>query len=296
VGLMPGSALVMLVQWRDFRRHDPARRSPPTVHLAGATLHGLAAVRRWGIAVARPGRPRIREDVGLKLVPEAQSQATEFNPDWPLAVSETDLEGELVKDRVLRRDELQVRRRFFKGLAKLVKETKSLAPSRGGGFLLAPHYWFVGTLLWTDPDGGDEAEGDALRPLGPPLRSVWDPRVRQYLHHVLRALHVDAIYLEDGIGPKKLEKVLRAAFELHDIHGGRRRAEDRHFIGIPKVRVVIHDFAPGNPFTLENYPEPKFDDMTRSRILHVFKDRGDAEETVDAPFDYSWQPEPMLVG
>jgi hypothetical protein len=295
--LMPGLFAILALQWWEFRRSDPGRRQPLPVHLAGEPFMMAAGrIARMGFRVVPPGVPRKAEHVGLALVSKYESEALEFNPQWPLKVCLADLDGKVIPDRVARRDELQVRRRFFKALATLVKETKSLAPSRGGGFLIAPHYWFLGSVLWTDPERNPEEDGEALRPLGPPYRQVFDARVRQYLHRTLRALQIDAIYLEDGLGHRKLEKVLRNAFELHDIHGGRRRAEDHHFEGLPKVRVVIHDYAPGNPFALEDYPEPKFDDMTRSRILHVFKDRGEHEELVDAPFDFSWEPSPMLVG
>jgi hypothetical protein len=113
---------------------------------------------------------------------------------------------------------------------------------------------------------------------------------------MLRALEVDLIYVEHGVGHRKLEKVLRAAAELYDVHGGRRRAEEHHFRGVPKVRVMIHEYAPGNPFRSDAYPEPKFDDVSRFRVLHVFKDRGGEEERVEPPFDFSWEPSPLSIG
>ena len=58
---------------------------------------------------------------------------------------------------------------------------------------------------------------------------------------------------------------------------------------------MIHDYSPGNQFESETYPEPKFDDVSRFRVLHIFRDRGESEETVDAPFDYSWEPMPLSL-
>lgn len=291
--LLPGVAAVLAYLWLDFRRNDPARVSPPVVHLAGGDGNCLAAVRRWGFDLAL-GR-RTGHHIGLTVVPEDQSQAAEFQPNWPLNVSRSDLDGTLVKERVARRDELLLRRQFFKALAKLVKKAKAATPTRGGGYLIAPQYWFITGILWADPEHGAEADEDSLRPLGPTYRRSIPVRARQYFHRVLTATQIDAIYLEDGVGHRKLEKVLRAALELYDIHGGRRRAEDHHFHGLPNIRVVIHDYAPGNPFHLEEYPEPKFDDVSRSRVLHIFKDRGDSEELMDAPFDFSWEPMPLTV-
>ena len=81
--------------------------------------------------------------------------------------------------------------------------------------------------------------------------------------------------------------------ELYDVHGGTRKAEELHFRGLPKVRVMIHDYEPGNPFRSEDYPEPKFDDLSRVRVLHLFRDRGGEEEEVEQPFDFSWTPAPV---
>jgi hypothetical protein len=111
---------------------------------------------------------------------------------------------------------------------------------------------------------------------------------------VLRSIQVDLLYIEDGVRYKAFERVLRAALELYDVHAGRKRAEDLHFRGIPKVRVMIHEYAPGKPYeTGSDYPEPKFTDLTRLRILHVFKDRGESEERVEPPADFSWEPQPL---
>ena len=77
---------------------------------------------------------------------------------------------------------------------------------------------------------------------------------------------------------------------------GKRKAEESHFRGLPKVRVMIHDYEPGNPFQSEDYPEPKFDDLSRVRVLHIFRDRGAHEELIDQPFDFSSTPAPAPVG
>jgi hypothetical protein len=294
--LTPGLAIVAVQQWWEFRRNDPARVQPPLVHLHNATPAALAAIRRWGYDFAFPTRPKPRAAVGLTLVHPEASQATEFQPRWPLAVSLQDLQGEIVKERVARRDELQMRRTFFRGLTTIVKQAIAAAPSEGGGYLIVPHFWFINTVLWADPEKGDQPDEDTLRPLGPSFRKHLNPRARQYFHRVLRATQIDAIFLEDGVGHRKLEKVLRNLLELYDIHGGRRVAQEQHFQGLPEIRVVIHDYSPGNPFQMDDYPEPKFDDVSRSRVLHIFKDRGDSEETQDVPFDFSWEPSPMAIG
>ena len=156
----------------------------------------------------------------------------------------------------------------------------------GGGFWLAPHWWFVDGIGREDADANPD---DSAPPLvGPPYHRAIPARARQHAHAFLRATQIDMIFVEDGVTFKNLERVLRVVTELFDVHGGRRRAEDFHFRGVPKVKVMIHDYEPGNPFRSDLYPEPKFDDLSRVRVLHVFRDRGGHEELVDPPFDMSW--------
>jgi hypothetical protein len=88
--------------------------------------------------------------------------------------------------------------------------------------------------------------------------------------------------------------VLRQLFEVFDMHAGKRKIEDHHFRGIPKIRVMLHDYAPGSRFQATGYPEPTFDDLSRARVMHIFKDRGEQEELDEVPFDFSWEPAPAL--
>ncbi len=300
--LVPGIVLMGVYQLFRFRRMDPTRRDPLTVRVDSTdqptrVLAGKI-IRRWSVRTAfAPAAEVDSPHVGLRLVPAAQSEATEFDPQWPLKVALDDLRGEVVKERVVRRDEIQLRRRFLKGLAKLLKQSAQIVPEEGGGFWIAPHWWFVETLLWEAPLKGEAAEQGAttLRPVGPTFEKLFGPRVRQHVHAILRATQIDLIYLEDGVNPRKLEKVLRQLLELYDVHGGKRRAEDNHFQGIPKVRVMFHEYSPGNEFRSEVYPEPKFDDVSRFRVMHVFRDRDESEETVEPPFDFSWEPSPLAL-
>ena len=300
--LVPGLVVLGVYQLVRFRRIDPTRRDPLTVRIdttADRPTRSMAArlVRRWGFRSAFAPVPDTgSRPVALRLVSTGQSEATEFDPRWPLKVAMDDLAGTVVKERVARRDEIQLRRRFLKCLAKLLKQSSQLVPEDGGGFWIAPQWWFVETLLWEAPVKGKSHDGGAvLRPVGPSFEKLFGPRVRQHVHAILRSTQIDLIYLEDGVSPRKLEKVLRELFELYDVHGGRRRAEDHHFQGIPKVRVMFHDYSPGNEFRSESYPEPKFDDVSRFRVMHVFRDREESEETVDAPFDFSWEPSPLAI-
>lgn len=288
--------LVVAVSWLvAATRTDPARRAPTTVSVAGGTPAGrraaAARVRRWGFATRSAAD---NATAGIVLVPPGRSEATEFDPAWPLKVCAADLDGDGVRDRLARRDEIQLRRQFFRGLGKLFRKASAYKGPGGGGFWFAPHWWFIECLGRDDTDGGGEASPPMV---GPPYSRVLPVRCRQHLHAVLRATRVDMFFVEDGVGYRKLEKVVRVLMELYDVHGGRRAAEELHFRGLPKVRVMIHDYEPGNPFRSAHYPEPKFDDLSRVRVLHVFRDRGGEEELVEPPFDFSFTPAPAgLVG
>lgn len=295
--LVPGMVLVGAVWFATAWRSDPARQSPPTVHVSGSGLNdrrrAAESLRTWGWKVRM--QPALRESgtVGIELVPPIESEAEEFDPRWPLRLSQEDLAAGMVRSRLERRDEIQVRRQFFRGLAKLFKRAGSFKGPGGGGYWLAPHWWFIDGLARDDSDGGDE---DAPPPLvGPPFHRTLPARSRQHFYRVLRATQVDMIFVEDGISYRKLEKVLRVLLELFDVHGGQRKAEEQHFRGLPKVRVMIHEYEPGNPFQSELYPEPKWDELSRVRVLHIFRDRGGHEEEVEPPYDFSWTPAPVSM-
>jgi hypothetical protein len=296
--LVPGLLIVVGLRLLAARRNDPARRTDPTAHVGGtdpaAVRRAGAAIRAWGWQVRTTPAPRQPGQIGVTVVGQEQSEATEFDPRWPLKVSPADLEAGAVKQRLDRRDEIQVRRQLFRGLQKMFKRASAFKGPAGGGFWLAPHWWFVDGIGREDADANPE---DSAPPLvGPPYHRAIPTRARQHAHALLRATHVDMIFVEDGVTFKNLERVLRVLAELYDVHGGKRKAEDLHFRGLPKVKVMIHDYEPGNPFRSDAYPEPKFDDLSRVRVLHVFRDRGGHEERVEPPFDFSWTPAPALTG
>ncbi len=296
---VPGLVVVVGLRLWAGRRTDPARRTPPTAHLGGdrpaAELKRAAALlagRGWSVRLA-PDAPR-PGDVALELVTPDRSEATEFEPHWPLKVGLDDLADPRVRERLARRDEVQLRRQALRGLATLFKKAAADRGPRGGGYWFAPHWWFITGLDREDPHAGRKDQPTPPRPVGPPFHRVFGPRVRQHFHAVFRAVEVDMVFVEDGVGHRTVEKVLRVLFELYDVHAGRRRAEDHLFRGLPKVRVMVHDYAPGRPFKTDRYREPQFDDLSRARVLHIFRDTGGHEAPTEAPFDISWEPSPAL--
>src|SRR5205823_6770982 len=105
--------------------------------------------------------------------------------------------------------------------------------TRGGcGYWLSPHFWFV-TGLMRDAGASDETNESDLSEdailsgsVGPPYHRVFPRAVRHHLFDVLRATQIDLIFIEDGVRFKRLRRVLRALFEVYDVHGGRRPAEE----------------------------------------------------------------------
>lgn len=292
---MPGLFVVIGLWLLGARQNDPAKRTGPCAHVNGTDMASVRraanVIRTWGWKVRTAPAARERRQVGIVVVVQEQSEATEFDPRWPLKVSVADLVEGKVKQRLDRRDEIQVRRQLFRGLQKLFKQASIFKGPSGGGFWLAPQWWFMDTMAHDD---ADNPEDSTPLQVGPPYNRMLPVRARQHAHAVLRATQVDMIFVEDGVSFKNLERVFRVITELYDVHGGKRRAEELHFRGLPKVKVMIHDYEPGNPFRSDLYPEPKFDEMSRVRVLHIFRDRGGHEEWVEPPFDFSWSPAPAL--
>lgn len=298
--MVPGIVAAAWLRLGSGQRSDPARRTAPEVFLqsdqpADAGKRAALAVKGWGWTVrvgTKDAKSRAGE-VSIELVACDKSEATEFDPSWPLKVGRDDLSTGLVRDRLVRRDEVQLRRHLFRGLAVLLKRAAAERQEKGGGYWFAPHWWFLGGLDREEPGRGDR--GSPPRQVGPPFHRVFGHRVRQHFHQVFRAVQIDMIFIEDGVSHRSFAKVLRSVFELYDVHGGKRRAEDVTFVGIPKVRVMVHEYAPEKPARPPaGYRESHFDELSRARVLHVYRDTGGHEAEADTPFDTSWEPSPAL--
>jgi hypothetical protein len=293
-GLLLSAAVFVFLAWRN----DPARPGRPGAHVADVPEGERPAIarllRRRGWRV-RFGTPAVN-DVRLRLVAPEKSEALEFDPAWPLAVSRADLEGEFVYTRMIRRDEIQLRRQLLRGLDRLFGDARRRTKSGGCGYWLAPHLWFVAGLTRDEVTGGEEEPTFLTEVVGPPYADVFTLPVRRYAYRLLKALQVDLIFVEDGVGYRKLARVLRVLFEVYDKGAGLKRTEDVHFRGLTKVRVMFHDFDVDEPFRSSKYPEPKFAPLGRLRVLHVFRDRGGEEELIEPPFSSDQTPVPHLIG
>jgi hypothetical protein len=299
----PGLLLAMVYQTVVGRWRDPARKCPPTVHIHGTmSVDEVREIRRafhdrgWRVTV----EPMTADAaaVEIEIVQPERSEATEFDPEWPLKVCLADLQSDAIFTRLMRRREIGLRRRMIAGLEKMFKRAARRKYEQGHGFWVAPHYWFITGLSRDLPEEElDLSEAAILSgTIGPTYHRVLSHAGRHYLYNMFRALQVDMIFVEDGVGFRRFRRVLRRLFEIYDRHDGRRRAEDANFTGIPGTRVLIHEFQLDEPFKSELYPEPKFDYLGRARLLHVFRDRGEQEELIEPPFDTSRTPAPATMG
>ena len=197
-----------------------------------------------------------------------------------------------------RRLEIQCRREILRPLQKLFRRAARQRGKRGTGIWITLQHWFV--LGLSRDSNGDESfdrETTILDEIvGPPYFQIFTGRSRRHFQRMTDALRVDLIFVENGVSFQRLVRVLRMMFEIYDVHGGRQKAEEMHFAGLPGVRVLIHnfDFSDSPRHGRSHYPEPDYEDVGRARILHIFKDRG--EETVETPIPESWEGTPVLSG
>lgn len=254
------------------RLRDPDRPVRPRVHVEGAA--GPADRRRvrraWKDLDARilfaPRRPR-RGDVRVRLVGESPARDPFAPLTWPLEVGRDRLRDPVLHHRLLRRDEELRRREVQDGFQRLLGHAERRDFDKGSGFWLAPHLWFFRNMT-------RDVDEEVCWFVGPPHRSIFLRTARAHLARTLEAGGIDLIFLEDGVGYERFARVLGMLFEHSDMFAGRQDVEERHFAGIPGVRVLIHDYGFDERLLPDPYPEPDYEGLGRARVLHVFRDRG----------------------
>jgi len=195
-----------------------------------------------------------------------------------------------------RRSEILNRRELVRRLRAMFQfagRQRRGAKVRPIGYWLGLQHWFL-LGLWAEFDGEAPVGLDQI--IGRPFHHIFNPETRYHYWLITSALQVDLIFVESGVPFRRVVLVLRMMFEIYDIHGGRQRAEEWHFSGLPTIRVLIHDFdmqnAPSHGH--EKYPEPDYEELGRARILHICKDRGGDMAEFPSPTTYTDRPE--LVG
>lgn len=297
--LAPGAIGALVLQTVMGRLRDPARPCRPVLHVTGADLKPQREELRrkltelgWDMRLV-PAQPQ-PTDVCVELTDAAD---TARRPGWPLQLTVAELTQPEVQERLRRRDEIQNRRRLVSGLQTLFKRAARKKYKNGSGFWVAPHYWFINGLIRDEHEEELDFNESTLWSgiIGPAYHQVLPRASRHHLYRILRALQIDLIFVEDGVGFRRFCRVLRLMFELFDIYGGRRRADEMHFQGVPGTRVMIHEFVLQEPFKSDIYPEPEFENLGRARLLHIFRDRGEYSERIEPPGDFTDVPQPAAA-
>lgn len=227
-----------------------ARPFPP--HVAAAAQHGWQVVHE-----AAP----LPHGVDLVTGPGARGpHAVALEPGLA--------PGELAF-RLRRRMDVAYRREFYARLEALWKHVRPARRLGGQGVLFCPGSWLIPCLL--------RDTGRSATPVGPPYEQVFSPRLRRYLAGVLRHLEVDVIYWEDGVRWRDLRRVLGVAFECHDQDRVPLRA--RHFVGLPRVRVLLQQEDPPGVAGAPASPRmPRAPIGSGARVLAILRDRGGSTE------------------
>jgi hypothetical protein len=290
----------VLIFARQSLRFGRALTARPRVHLDGpADPRDRSAVRDLGWHLARgkqqPGDLVLRFRPGAD--PATSPEQRILGPTLPGHVPPGWLAQPGTPARLERRRVQDLRRRVLRGTRRALKSAAARTYERGQGYWVCPHLWFAPCLTRDqreEPLPGATSAAQAGDGLTWEAAMSWGARA--YLYEVLRALEIDLIFLEDGVGHRRLAGVLRAMFEAHDTHGA-QRLEERHVSLVQGVRVLIQDDAGLDaPFKRKGLPEPNYDDIGRARLLLIFKDRGGDERPTLAPRDSSDLPIPVLLG
>jgi hypothetical protein len=245
----------------------------------------------WWAGVGAAPHPvaEVRED-GWELIEGPRRDPEEYDLRTPPAGSPRGLAWDVAAPRAerafarLRRFHVVHRRLALGRLAGLWKRTRP----RGGApsaTLFCPHAWLLHSLL---RDHGAGAE-----PTGPLFETVFSRRTRRYWGLILGGLGLDVVMWDDTVAWPDLERVLRVAFECYDQR--HVPVQERHFVGLPRVRVLIHrDAGPGEPPAPVRAGVPHPPVGGGARVLMVLRDRGGegVRDEVQSPSGRRPAPQP----
>lgn len=245
----------------------------------------------WAGAGSAPAAvAEVRED-GWELLEGPRQPPADYDLRTPPAGSPRGVAWDLKAPRPQRafarsrRLHVVHRREALRRLEALWKRTRPEQGSEHSATLFCPHAWLLHSLL-RDQGGGAE-------PLGPSFEDVFQPRTRRYWALILGRLELDLILWDDALRWADLRRVLGVVFECYD--QGRAPVQERHFVGLPRVRVLVQrDAGPGAQPPAPRPGLPRTPVGGGARILLVLRDRGGeaARSEVDRPADRRPAPQP----
>lgn len=277
---------LLLGRWRDPARHRPVR-----VHVQGAPreLQRVlrSRLRAAGLLASFHGEPKACAAI-VRIDANADPFGLQLERQWPLPLASGHLDNPRAHEILRRRVQVLCRRGIYTGLRRLWRAAGSRTYAQGSGFWIEPHLWYVPTMTRDD-------EASPWTSIAPAYHQVFSGPARRHLFELLRDLEVDRIFVEDGVGHRKLVRVFAGLFGYHDRFGSCPLEIERLVGKVHGVRMILHDYTLGGAHGVEDYPEPEYQTLGRARILHVFRDRGGDDEKVLIPDSFDYLPLPQLT-
>lgn len=293
-----GTLLVQVFRFVQAASRGPVRERRVPVHVSGAlgrtrstVQNGLrAAGFRTSFAERAPSR-----GVTLRFQDGADALFDPWSSVWPRLIAAGDLANPVLHESLRLRRRIQLRREIRLGFERLLRAIPSARGDRAqesSGIWLALHLWFVTHATRDAGENPDEEE-----PVGPAVWTLMSREARGHLAGTLEELELDSLFLEDGVGERRFARVLTLLFETHDRLGAHRFAGLHGASSVPGVRLIVHDLSPDSPFRSRTYPEPETGNLSRARVLHVFRDRGDDgdAELTEEPRSWVGRGAPVLI-
>ncbi len=287
-GVCCTAALARLVigRWRDPARHEPMR-----VHVQGApreTQRDLRSrLRAAGLLASFRGEPKPCAAI-VQIDANADPFDFQLERKWPLPLAGGHLDNPRAHEILRRRVQVLCRRGIYSGLRRLWRAAGSRTYSQGSGFWMEPHLWYVPTMTRDD-------EASAWASIAPAYHQAFSGPARRHLFELLRDLEIDRIFVEDGVGHRKLARVFAGLFSYHDRFGPCPLEIERLVGKVHGVRMILYEYTLGGSHGVPDYPEPEYETLGRSRVLHVFRDRGGDDDRVVIPDSFDYLPLPQLT-
>ncbi|MEK7483836.1 MAG: hypothetical protein AABZ60_05850 [Planctomycetota bacterium] len=202
------------------------------------------------------------------------------------------LKSESTAFTIDRKDRLQKKRQFLRGMKKLFKIGNAQENKSGDGYILGPWWWLTQGLRRNEEEFSFQNYFNTF--IGPHFQVLYRKPIRQYIYQIFRSIDIDFLYLEDGVSFNGFKKVMDAILEHYDMKGPGHPIEERHFLQLNGIKVIIDEFgSEERRFSSSGYPEPEFTGISRARIMQIFKDRGDQKDDDEPPQvscedDYEW--------
>lgn len=283
-GATVSMALHVIKEIVEARREDSSGPDRPRLFLEHVAESDRAATREALQSLGFESEFEARNACATDVRATWPSSALGAEPPGPFALTQKHLADEGFLERLRVRHATLCRRQLRKGLKEVFAGIDPDPSDSGAGYWLAPHLWFFEGLRRDSEEAGGRFQK-------PHFRDVLEPSTRRHLHHVLKSLEVDLLFVEDGIDYAKFEPVLQRLFRVYDAPAVTGRLEEFQLSGVSGVRVVLHDHDFDTPLRSGNHTRPDYRYLGRARILHVFRDRGGDSDSPVTPEAWDYVPD-----